>query len=312
MTRPFRFGIQAATAVNRSAWVELARRVENHGYATLTMPDHFSDQLAPVPALMSAADATIELRIGALVFDNDFRHPVTLAKDLATLDVLSDGRLEIGLGAGWQRTDYDQSGIGYDPPGVRIDRMVEGLTVMRGLFGEGPFSIEGRHYQLNGIEGWPKPIQAPCPPVLLGGGGRRMLTVAGQLADIVGVNGTLTSGTTDLSTFESMTAGSVDAKVGYVVDAATAAGRLDEIERNVRVFFVSVTNSRDEVIAGLSAFTGMPVAEIEASPFVLVGSVAKIAEDLIERRERWGFSYVIVGAEQVDEFAPVVTALAMR
>src|SRR5829696_2713112 len=128
MDRPFRFGVQASSATNRSAWVELARRVEDHGYSTLTMPDHFSDQLAPVPALMAAADATTTLRVGGLVLDNDYKHPVVMAKELATLDVLSDGRVEIGLGAGWMISDYQQSGIPYDTPKVRIDRFAEGLA----------------------------------------------------------------------------------------------------------------------------------------------------------------------------------------
>src|SRR5256714_11487176 len=131
MDRPFRFGVQASTATNRSAWVELARRVEAHGYSTLSMPDHFSDQLAPVPALMAAADATTTLRVGGLVLDNDYKHPVVLAKELATMDLLSDGRLEIGIGAGWMRSDYEAAGMPYDPPGVRIDRLVEGLRIIK-------------------------------------------------------------------------------------------------------------------------------------------------------------------------------------
>ena len=142
--RTFRFGLQASTAATRDDWVALARKVEDLGYSTLFMPDHFGDQLAPVPALMAAADATTELRIGALVFDNDYKHPVVLAKEAATLDVLSGGRLELGLGAGWMATDYEQSGIPYDEPKVRVDRFVEGLAVMKGLFAEGELTFEGR------------------------------------------------------------------------------------------------------------------------------------------------------------------------
>src|SRR6476659_7180766 len=168
--RPFRFGVQASSAADAKAWVDLARRVEALGYSTLTMPDHFGDQLAPVPALMAAASVTTTLRVGALVWDNDYKHPVVLAKELATMDVLSGGRLEVGLGAGWMATDYEQSGIPYDSPGVRIDRMLEGLEIIRGLFAEGTYSFQGEHYTITALDGRPKPIQSP-PPVLIGAGG---------------------------------------------------------------------------------------------------------------------------------------------
>lgn len=310
--RPFRFGVQAASASNRSAWVELARRVEGLGYDTLTMPDHLGDQWGPVPALAAAAAVTTDLRVGALVFDNDFKHPVVLAKELATLDVVSDGRLEVGIGAGWQRTDYDQSGIAYDPAGVRIDRLVEGLAVIAGLFGDEPFSYEGSHYRISSLDGRPKPVQRPGPPLLIGGGGRRMLSIAASLADIVSVNGTTASGETDLSLFRSMTAAAVDEKVALVERVARERGRGDDIELNVRVYFASVTDSPSSVLDGLAAFVQMPVDEVAESPFVLVGPAGKLVEDLLARRERWGFSYVIVGAEELDEFAPVVAELSGR
>lgn len=155
--RPFRFGVQASTAPDRSTWVELARRCETLGYSTLTMPDHFTDQLAPVPALMTAADATTTLRVGALVWDNDYKHPLVLAKELATMDLLSDGRLEIGLGAGWMRTDYEQAGMPYDRPGVRVDRFEEGLAIIKGLMGPDAFSFTGEHYTITEHVGTPKP-----------------------------------------------------------------------------------------------------------------------------------------------------------
>ncbi|MEZ5216414.1 MAG: LLM class flavin-dependent oxidoreductase [Ilumatobacteraceae bacterium] len=164
MTHPFRFGIQASATTDRAAWVDLARRAEAHGYSVLTMPDHFTDQLAPVPALMAAADATDTLRVGALVWDNDYKHPVVLAKELATIDLLSDGRLEIGLGAGWMATDYEQAGIPYDSPKVRVDRFEEAITVMKGCFTGAPFSFEGEHYRISGYTGHPQPVQRPAPP----------------------------------------------------------------------------------------------------------------------------------------------------
>jgi probable F420-dependent oxidoreductase len=305
--KPFRFGVQASTATNRSAWVELARRVEAQGYATLTMPDHFTDQLAPMPALMAAADATSELRVGALVLDNDFRHPVVLAKELATVDLLSDGRLEIGLGAGWMHTDYAVSGIAYDPPGRRIDRFAEAIAVIKAYMGDDPVEVTGQHYTVSALDGRPKPVQRPHPPLLIGGGGRRMLGIAAREADIVGINGTLTAGVVGPEALGSMTAEAVDQKIGWV--RAAAGERLAGIELNVRAFFVSVTNERAAMLDSIAGFLGILPGAVLASPFAVVGTPAQIVEDLRERRERWGFSYVIVGGEDVDAFAPVVTEL---
>lgn len=307
--RAFRFGVQVNGTGSRAEWADLARKVESNGYSTMTMPDHFTDQLAPVPALQAAADATTTLRLGALVYDNDYKHPVVLAKELATMDVLSDGRVEVGLGAGWMVSDYEQSGIPYDPPGVRISRFIEGVHVVKSAFAAGPFSFAGEHYTITDYDGRPKPVQSP-PPLLIGGGGPRVLRFAAREADIVGINGTLTSGTIDQSTFASMTAEAVDEKVQIVTDAATAAGRADAIEMNIRAFIVMVTEDVDRALDTLAEFTGAPVDVIASSPFALVGPPAKLIDELQERRERWGFSYVIVGQNDVDAFAPVVAALA--
>jgi probable F420-dependent oxidoreductase len=307
--RPFRFGVQVNGTGDRRRWVELARTVESLGYSTLTMPDHFNDQLAPVPALQCAADATTTLRLGALVYDNDYKHPVVLAKELATMDVLSDGRLEIGLGAGWMVSDYERSGIPYDPPGVRVSRFIEGLAVIKGAMGPGPFSFDGEHYSISDYDGLPKPLQA-SPPVLIGGGGPRVLRFAAREADIVGINATLTSGAVDGSTFASMSAEAVDDKVAVVRVAADEAGRLDRVEMNVRAFMVAVTDDVAASLAVFSQFTGAPSEVIAASPFALVGPPGKLVDDLRERRDRWGFSYVIVGQDDVEPFAPVVAELA--
>ena len=306
---PFRFGIQSSATGDLREWTELARRVETNGYSTLTMPDHFDGQLAPVPALQCAADATSTLRLGALVFDNDYKHPVVLAKELATMDVLSEGRVEIGLGAGWMVSDYEQSGIPYDSPGVRVSRMIEGLAVIKGAMAPDPFSFTGDHYTITGYNGLPKPVQSP-PPVLIGGGGPRVLGFAAREADIVGINATLTSGAVDQSTFASMTAEQVDEKVRIVRDAATEAGRLADIEMNIRAFMVFITEDIDSALDTLAGFTGAPKEVIAESPFALVGPPAKIIDELRARRERWGFSYVIVGQNDIDPFAPVVAALA--
>lgn len=308
--RPFRFGVQASGAPDRRTWVELARKVESLGYATLTMPDHFTDQLAPVPALMSAADATERLRVGALVWDNDYKHPVVLAKELATIDVLSEGRLELGIGAGWMRTDYDAAGMAYDTPGVRIDRFVEGLAVLKGCFAEGAFSYAGSHYTITNYDGLPKPAQRPGPPVLIGGGGKRVLSIAARHADIIGINGTMAAGAVGPEALASMTAEAVDAKVAIVADKG--ADRLDAIELNVRAFFVSVTPDRAAVLDQLSGMLQLPAEAVAETPFALIGTPAQLIDDLRARRDRWGFSYVIVGADDVEAFAPVVAELAGR
>jgi probable F420-dependent oxidoreductase len=305
--KPFRFGIQASKASTRNEWVEMARKAEANGYDVLTMPDHFDDQLAPVPALMTAADATTTLRIGALVWDNDYKHPLVLAKELATMDVLSDGRLEIGIGAGWMRSDYDTAGMQYDSPGVRIDRFIEGVAVIRGHMGAEPFSYSGKHYTITDLNGLPKPLQQPCPPILVGGGGKRVLTYAAREVDIIGINGTLTAGVVGPDAIASMTAEAVDEKVGIVAEAA--AHRLNEIEMNVRAFFVNVTDNRAEAVSGMASLIRVPEEMILNTPFALIGSPDSIIEDLLARRERWGFSYVIVGAQDIEAFAPVVAAL---
>jgi probable F420-dependent oxidoreductase len=304
---PFRFGIQASKANTRDLWVDLARRSEGNGYSCLTMPDHFDDQLAPVPALMTAANVTTTLRVGALVWDNDYKHPAVLAKELATMDVLSDGRLELGIGAGWMISDYEQMGIPYDSAKVRIDRFVEGLKVIKGAMAEGPFSFSGDHYTITNYNGTPKPVQAPCPPILIGGGGKRVLSIAAREADIVGINATMSAGVIGPDAFNTMTAEAVDEKVAIVREAAGA--RFKDIELNVRAFLVNITDDAKQAASGIASMLGVEQQMVEQSPFALVGPTSKIIDDLLERRERWGFSYIIVGAEDVESFAPVVAAL---
>jgi len=306
--RPFRFGVQASNAANRKDWVELAKRIEGYGYDVLTMPDHFGDQLAPVPALMTAADATSTLRVGALVWDNDYKHPLVLAKELATMDVLSDGRVEIGIGAGWMISDYEESGMPYDSPKVRIDRFAEGLQVIKGALGADPFSHSGEHYTITNHNGLPKPVQSPCPPILIGGGGKRVLSLAAREADIIGINGTMTAGVIGPDAISTMTADAVDDKVAIV--RAAAGARIDQIEMNVRVFLVNVTDDRIGVMDKLSGGLGVPRSFMEQSPFALIGTPEQMIDDIIARREKWGFSYLIVGPENVESFAPVVAALA--
>jgi probable F420-dependent oxidoreductase len=305
--RPFRFGIQASSAPTRSEWVSLAQRAEGAGYDVLTMPDHFGDQLAPVPAMMTAADATTSLRVCALVFDNDYKHPVVLAKELATMDLLSDGRVEIGLGAGWMISDYEQAGIPYDSPGVRIDRFVEGLHIIKQAMGPDEFSFTGTHYTITGYNGLPKPAHS-MPKVLIGGGGKRVLGIAAREADIVGINPSMHTGVVGPETFGHMSADAVDEKVAIV--RAAAGDRIDQIEMNIRAFLVNVTDDGQGARDRLAGALGVPSEMLVTSPFSLIGSPNELVERLQERRERWGFSYVIVGQEDVEKFAPVVAQLA--
>ncbi len=305
---PFRFGIQASSAPTGGAWRELARQVEANGYDVLTMPDHFTDQLAPVPALMAAAEATDRLRVGALVWDNDYKHPVVLAKELATMDLLSDGRLEVGLGAGWMRTDYEAAGMPFDSNGVRVSRFEEGLKVMKGAFSDGTFSFAGEHYTITNYDGMPKPTQRPWPPFLVGGGGPRVLAIAGREADIIGINGTMGHGAVESTALASMTATAVDDKVAVV---KTAAGDR-HYELNVRTFFVNVTNERAAKAAEVASLVGFTSEQILETPFALIGTPAQMVDDLLARRDRWGFSYVIVGADDIESFAPVVAELSGR
>ena len=308
--RPFRFGVQLQQSPSGVDWAEQARRIEGLGYDIATMPDHFDGQFAPVPALQAILSATTTLRASALVFDNDYKHPLVLAKELATMDVLSAGRVEIGLGAGWMISDYEQAGMTYDRAGVRIDRFIEGLAVIKGVMGADPFSFEGEHYAIRSHDGFPKPIQTPHPPVIIGGGGPRVLGFAAREADIVGVNGTLHAGVIGPEAIATMTRDAVIDKVAIVADAARDAGRLEHIEMNVRTFFVSVTDDRAGQIAAMADMIGVEPQMIRESPFALVGSVDEIVEDLQARRDEFGFSYLIVGAAEIDSFAPVVARLA--
>ena len=304
--RRFRFGIQLSTASSSAEWASLARRAEDLGYDTLFMPDHFGDQLAPVPALMAAADATTDLKVGALVFDNDYKHPVVLAKELATIDVLSGGRLEVGLGAGWMQSDYDQSGIPMDPPGVRVSRMEEGIAVLQGCFGAGPFSFEGEHYTITDYDGLPKPTQAP-PPLLIGGGARRVLSIAGRQADIVGINPSIHSGHVDAAAAQNGAATETDQKLAWVREAA--GDRYADLEINILQFAAIVTDDRKGTAEMMAPLFGLPPAELEVYPHAVIGTVEEIVESLQARRDRWDASYFVFQGDTMEPMAPVVAAL---
>jgi probable F420-dependent oxidoreductase len=291
------------------SWADQARKVEDLGFSTLLMPDHFGDQLAPVPALMAAADATTTLKVGALVFDNDYRHPLILAKEAATLDRLSDGRLELGLGAGWMRSDYEESGIAYDPPSVRVDRFEEGVAVITGLLeSEEPFSFSGTHYKVSGHTATPRPVQRPRPPVIIGGGGRRVLTIAARHAEIVSINVDLRAGTAGPESASNATPDATREKIGWVREAA--GDRFDEIELNTLIGFVMVTDDRQSIIDAMAPALGIDPADAVHIPLALIGTLDQMAEELEWRREEYGISYFSVESDAWEAMAPVVARLA--
>ena len=309
--RKFRFAVQLSKAPEATArsWADQAKKAEDLGYSTLLMPDHFGDQLAPVPALAAAAAATSSLRVGTLVFDNDYRHPVVLAKEAATLDLLSGGRLELGLGAGWMRSDYAESGIAYDPPGVRVDRFAEGVAVVAGLLeSDEPFSYSGKHYTVNGHSLQPRPVQRPRPPLILGGGGRRVLTIAGQWADIVSINVDLRAGTGGPETAPNASPKATRQKIAWVKEAA--GDRFHDIELNCLIGFVLITDDRQKIIDAMAPTFGIDPSDALHVPLGLVGTLDEMVEELQWRREEYGISYYSIEGDHWEALAPVVTALA--
>jgi probable F420-dependent oxidoreductase len=305
--RPFRFAVEEHRAADAGEWRERARRIESLGYSTLYLPDHFGDQLSPIAGLMAAADATTRLRVGSLVFDNDYRHPVVLAKEAATLDLLSGGRLDFGLGAGWLASDYEQTGMSFDPPGTRIERMAEALAIIKGFFGGGSVSLAGKHYRISGVEASPLPVQKPHPPILLGGGGRRMLSLAAREADIVSINYKLTEGRINSNLVRTGMPGATDQKLAWIKEAA--GDRFSKIELCATVFTFSVTDDREGVAAAFASRLGSEPREILETPHFLIGTIDQMIEDLQARRERYGISYVVVPDAAFESLAPVVARL---
>lgn len=305
---PFRFTLQCSSTTDAGRFREQARQAEDLGYDALTIADHFDDQLAPVPALMAAADATTTLRVGWLVLCNDYRHPVVAAKEAATIDLLSGGRLLLGIGAGWMATDYERAGIDMDRPGTRIDRLAEAVTVMKSLFADGPFDFSGDHYEISGLDGLPKPTQRPFPPIIIGGGGRRVLGLAAREADIVGLNVNLAVGAIDERAYPNGTADATDQKVGWVRDAA--GERFDDLVIQTRIHLALVADDADALIDDLAPQFGLTPAEARETPHALIGTVDALCDQLIERRERWGISMIGLSADAIDAMAPVVARLA--
>jgi probable F420-dependent oxidoreductase len=309
VTRKFRFGVQASSARTGAEWAQQARKIEDLGYCTLFMPDHFVDTpLAPMVALAFAAAATTTLRVGMLVLGNDHKHPAVVAKEAATLDVLSGGRLEFGLGAGWMTADYEALGLPYDRPGVRIDRLAEALAVVKGAWADGSFELAGEHYAITAYDGLPKPLQQPRPPILVGGGGPKVLRLAGREADIVGINPILHAGVIGVEAARDTLGDSTLRKVQWIREGA--GERFGDLELQIRYFVAAVTDDARSLAETMAPAFGVSPEEALSSGAVLAGSVDEVCDSLVRRREEWGVSYLVFGDDQYEQFAPVVARLA--
>ena len=311
--KPFTFIADTYGIANGRDLAERAKRAEALGVTTFAIPDHLVEgSFAPTPYLAAVAMATTSLRVAAFVHNNDLRHPAVLAQDLATLDVLSDGRLDVAIGAGWNQPEYDAIGLPFDPVSTRQARLAEAVAVLKGCFGEGPFSFAGEHYTITGYDAYPKPIQKPHPPIFIGGGGRKTLTLAGREAQIVGLAPRILS--EQRADPHSITWAATEEKIGWVREAA--GDRFDELDFNVYPSGWPITVTDDlrgearKVIERHKSRTGIELSEQDVidSPHVFIGSIDRFVEKFTELRERLGVTSFLVG--DLSELGPVVERLA--
>lgn len=309
--RPYRFGASVSPSGSKKEWMALVRTVEGLGYSTVQVPDHVWGQFALGPALVIAAQATHKVRLGSFVFNNTFRHPVLLAKEAATLDVLSDGRFELGIGAGGKRAEYEQAGVAaHDAPGVRIAKLEETLQICKGLFADGPVRFVGKYFTVTDFEGDPKPVQRPHPPILSGGSGQRVLSLAAREASIVSFSPHTRPDGTGMGLLNE-TPEALAQRITWVRQAAGA--RFTDLELNIHIADVVVTDDREQVahcFATAQTFgAGVTPAQLLASPYALLGTVDQICEQVVALRERYGISYLTVSQPRIKAFAPVIAQL---
>ncbi len=303
--RRFRFGLLAGRAASLGEWRELARKAEAQGYSTLLVPDHFGRQLAPFAALMAAAAVTTELRLGTFVIDNDFRHPAALAKEAATVDLLTDGRLELGIGAGWNRADYDTTGLTFEPAGVRVSKMLEAVRIVKAFFEQPTVTFEGAYYTVKDLEAQPKPKQQPRPPIMIGANGRRMVRIAAEEADIINFPdrpsvGTSTAGNPALGvTFEE--------QLAIVKDHAKERYERPELGM---LTIPRLTEQVEDTVNGLAEQMQTRPEIVRAMPGALIGSAEAIIEQLQASRERYDLSYPVIPLAHTQDCAPIVRKLA--
>ncbi len=302
---PFRFAVQQSNAPSGESWAALARRVESLGYDSLVMPDHLGRQLSPFAALAAAAAATTRLRMGAFVFANDYRHPLMLAREAATLDVLSGGRFEMGLGAGWMTRDYRQLGMEYAAPGRRIDRLEESIPLIKALLAGETVTHHGPHYNLDQASVGVSPVQKPRPPLAIGAGGPRMLKLAAREAEIVG----LTPGFDDRGRVRvrQATESATSQKIAWIREAA--GDRFERLEINVWIGFAGMMGSGNSPLGTARAAAMWSATSIYGSPYVLYGSLGSLRERLQRHRDLWGVSYYTIPARSMEAMAPLVEAM---
>jgi probable F420-dependent oxidoreductase len=305
---PFRFAVQQASAPSGEAWAALARHAESLGYDVLVMPDHLGDQLSPLAALAAAAAATTRLRVGAFVFANDYRHPLILAREAATLDLLSGGRFEMGLGAGWMTGDYRQLGLTYDPGPRRVDRLEEAVPLVKRLLAGETVTHRGDHYQLERASVGVATVQRPRPPLAIGGGGPRMLRLAAREADIVGlVPGFNARGRPIL---RQATETAAAEKVALI--KAAAGDRFANLELNLWLLDAGLVGSGNSLRGSAWAALRWGPTALYGSPYVLYGTLSSLRERLLRRRDKLGISYYTIPGHAMDSMAPLVEALAGR
>ncbi len=319
--RPFRFAVQAFEATSAKEWTAVAHRTEDLGYSTLFTTDHYFGpgtiaetsghrpvDVAPIAAMATAAATTTSLRVGCRVFNVDLHQPVVLAKELATLDLLSDGRTEVGLGAGWVAAEYEGLGVAMDRPGVRISRLGEVVELIKAHWSGDEVDVDGTYVHAHGFAGLPRPVQRPHPPIFIGGGRQRILTLAGRMADIVSINFDNSAGRLGSASVASSGAEQTAQKMDWVRQGA--GERFDDLELEIGAYFVAVRDDPAPAIAAMATRFGVSAEEFATHPHALLGTVDSVCATLQERRERFGFSYVTVPQRNLDEFAPVVARLA--
>jgi probable F420-dependent oxidoreductase len=322
-TRPFRFSVQAFEAESGEQWTGLARRAEELGYSTVFTTDHYFGpgqisaasghrpvDVAPLTAMTAAAMATTRLRVGCRVFCVDYHHPVVLAKELATLDVLSGGRLEVGLGAGWVAGEYDGLGIPMDRPGVRIDRLAETVELLKAHWSGKPLDIAGAHVRAGGFAGRPLPVQQPHPPIFIGGGAPRVLRLAGRVADIVSINFNNAAGTLGPASVASSTREATLEKIGWIREGA--GDRFGGLELEMAAYFVAISEDPADAVAAMARRFDVAPEVLSEHPHALIGSVPEVCDTLERRRSELGVTYVNVAQRAMEAFAPVVARLAGR
>jgi probable F420-dependent oxidoreductase len=309
MAKPFTFGVQMGNAGSAAEWRDKARKLEDLGYATLYMPDHFIDTaLAPMPAMAMALAHTSTLRVCALVLDNDYKHPAIVAKEIATMDVLSDGRADLGIGAGWMKVDYDALGLPYDPAGVRVDRLEEALAIVKRCWAGEKFSFSGAHYTIADYDAIPRPVQQPRPRILVGGGAPRVLRLAGREADIVGINPNLRAGAITADSVHTSLADETRKKIEWIKEGA--ADRFGDLELQIRYFLCTITDDPRKLAEAMAPGFDITPEDVLASGVALVGTVDMMIDELQRRRDEWGVSNIVVGDDMIESFAPVVAKLA--